>query len=311
MTLEVVDPGLLTSVQDTFGRRRWRHLGVPVGGAADPWSATLANRLAGNPDGAALLEVTLTGATLRLLEGAIVGVSGGLAAAVDGVPLAPDSARAVGRGSVLALSASTGARGYVAIAGGLDVPEVLGSRATDLRTGFGGHHGRPLVAGDRLALGTPRSSPTRWLGRRPPHPGPLRVLWGLHGETLDALLGLAFTVSTQADRTGIRMAEGVDGGGEVPSMGIPLGAVQLPPDGRPIVMLSDRPVTGGYRVPAVVIRADLGRAAQLRTGDAIAFVPVSPEAALEAGRLAEAELDALEPLEERWGDELGWAGSHR
>ena len=311
MTLEVVDPGLLTSVQEPLGRRHWRHLGVPVGGAVDRWSATLANRLAGNRDDAALLETTLTGVTLRFDERAVVGVSGGLAAAVDGIAMAPDSAMTVGAGSVLELSASGGARGYVAVAGGLEVPEVLGSRATDVRTGFGGHHGRPLVAGDRLSAGAPAAGPMRWLGRRPEPTGRLRVVPGPDDELLDALLGRELTVSAQADRTGIRMSEALDGGGETPSMGLPLGAVQLPPDGRAIVMLADRPVTGGYRVPAVVIGADVGRAAQLRTGDAIHFATVSLESAREAWHLAEAELAALEPLEERWGDELGWAGSHR
>ena len=93
-------------------------------------------------------------------------------------------------------------------------------------------------------------------------------------------------------------------------MGLPLGAIQVPPDGRPIVMLADRPVTGGYRVPACVIRADIGRVAQLRTGDALTFASVSADEAREALRQAEAELAALEPLEAAADDELGWAGSH-
>ena len=311
MTLEVVDAGLLTSVQDPVGRRTWRHLGVPVGGAADAWSARLANLLVGNPDAAALLEMTLTGATLRFGEPAIVAVTGGLVAAVDGVRMAPDSARAVRGGSMLSVTVGTGARGYLSIGGGIAVAEVLGSRSTDMRTGFGGHDGRALRAGDRLTTGTPAGRPMRWLGRRPPAQDPIRVLPGPHDDALTAITGRGFTVGAEADRTGVRMHESVPGGGEAPSMGLPLGAVQLPPDGRPIVMLADRPVTGGYRVPAAVIAADVGRSAQLRSGDEVRFASVSISEAVDAWRRAEEELAALEPLDERWDDELGWAGSHR
>ncbi len=311
MTIEVIDPGLLTSVQDPVGRRAWRHLGVPVGGAADAWSARLANRLAGNADDAALLEMTLTGGTFRLHEPALAAIAGGLTASVDGMPLSPDSARSVKGGSVLRVLAGAGCRGYLAVAGGILVDEVLGSRSTDLRTGFGGHQGRALRAGDRLGVGTRSGPPMRWLGRRPASADVLRVVSGLHDEALVALLSRRFTVGAEADRSGVRMEESVDGGGETPSMGLPLGAVQLPPDGRPIVMLADRPVTGGYRVPAVVIGADVSSVAQLRPGDEMRFASVSMDEALDAWRGTEEELAALEPLDERWDDELGWTGSHR
>jgi allophanate hydrolase subunit 2 len=120
-------------------------------------------------------------------------------------------------------------------------------------------------------------------------------------------------IGREADRTGVRL----DGPrlecaiGEVPSMGLPLGAIQVPPDGRPIVMLADRPVTGGYPVPAVVIGADIGRVARLRPGDELRFASVSLEEARSALRRAEEELAALEMLEAPGDDELGWAGSHR
>jgi antagonist of KipI len=310
MTLEVIDPGLQTSVQDPIGRRAWRHLGVPVGGAADAWSARLANRLVGNPDDAALLEMTLTGASLRSAEPALIAVTGGLAASVDALPLPPDAARSVRGGSVLRLSGGRGCRGYLAVAGGIDVDAVLGSRSTDLRTGFGGHAGRALQAGDRLNVGASSGRPMRWLGRHRVTEA-VRVLPGPHDDSLASLLAGTYTVGPQADRAGARMREQIDGGGEAPSMGLPIGAVQLPPDGRPIVMLADRPVTGGYRVPAVVIGADVGAVAQLRPGDRVRFVSVSPDEAIRAWHRAESELAALEPLEERWDDELGWTGSHR
>ncbi len=307
--MEVVDPGPLTSVQDARGRRAWRHLGVPVGGAADAWSARLANLLVGNAEDAALIEMTLSGSTLRFGATATIAVTGGLSATVDGVPVAGASARRVTAGSMLRVTAGPGARGYLAVAGGIDVDAVLGSRSTDVRSGFGGHEGRALRTGDRLATAAATGRPMRWLGRREAA-DVLRVLPGPHADDL-GLVGRAFSVGAEADRTGIRLRERVGGGGEAPSMGMPIGAVQVPPDGRPIVMLADRPVTGGYRVPAVVIGADMGAVAQLRPNDTVRFIPVTMEEAVDAWRRAEMELAALEPLDERWDDELGWTGSHR
>lgn len=308
--IEILEAGALTSVQEPVGRREWRHLGVPVGGAADSWSARLANRMAGNPERSALLEMTLIGPTLRFGEGAVIAVTGSLAAAVDGVPIAPDSVRALRRGAVVTVGSGDGARGYLAVAGGLVVAGVLGSTATDLRTGFGGIGGRALRAGDRLEAGSANGRPMRWIGRRDALGLPVRVLPGPQ-DGLQALLDRPFSVGTEADRTGVRLAEPIANGGEVPSMGLPLGAVQVPPDGRPIIMLADRPVTGGYRVPAIVIGADVGRVAQLRPGDEVQFASVSPEQAREAWVRAEKELAALEPLGAAEDDELGWTGSHR
>jgi allophanate hydrolase subunit 2 len=141
----------------------------------------------------------------------------------------------------------------------------------------------------------------------------VRLVAGPHADSasLGELVERPWRVSDAADRTGVRLLERLDSGGEVASMGLPLGAIQLPPDGRPIIMLADRPVTGGYPVPAVVIRADIGRVAQLRPGDEVAFASVSLEEAHEALRRVEDELAALEPLGEREDDELGWVGSHR
>ena len=311
MTIEVVDPGGLTTVQDTVGRRRWRHLGVPVGGAADAWSARLTNRLVGNPDDLAVLEMTLGGATVRIADAATIAFTGGLTATVDGLPLPPRHPRAVRAGSIVRVGTGTGARGYLAVAGGIDVPPVLGSRSTELRGGFGGHEGRSVRAGDRLSIGISAGAPMRWTGREPAREEPLRVTAGPHPRALHALLAATFTVGAHADRSGVRLTESVAAGGEASSMGLPLGAIQVPPDGRPIVMLADRPVTGGYLVPAVVIRADVGRVAQLRPGDAVRFASVGLEEARAAWRRAEEELAALEPLAAVGDDELGWTGSHR
>jgi 5-oxoprolinase (ATP-hydrolysing) subunit C len=306
--IEILEPGPLTSVQDAFGRLDWRHLGVAVGGAADPWSARLANRLVGNPDGAAVLEVTLGGATIGTDATAWMALTGGLRGSAGGIDLPLHEAWRARAGTAVRIRAAHGARGYLAIGGGLAVPHVLGSASTDLRTGFGGVEGRALRSGDRLDVGAASGSPARWTGASAS--GPIRILPGPHGEGL-AELETDWTVAVEADRTGVRLDGPTIQGGEVPSMGLPLGAIQVPPDGRPIVMLADRPVTGGYRVPACVIRADIGRVGQLRTGDQVRFASVTLEEARDALIRAERELDGLEQLDTAQDDDLSWAGSHR
>ena len=314
MSIEVIEPGFLTSVQDAVGRGAWRHVGVPVGGAADRWNARLANRLVGNTDSSALLEMTLLGPTLRIGRQSRIALTGGLTATLDGMPLGPNVSREVRPGAMLRVGGGDGARGYLAVAGGLAVEPVLGSMATDLRTGFGGHHGRALRAGDVLPVHAPAVGPAlRWTGSWPS--GPIRIVAGPHAERFapDGLTRNAWRVGPAADRTGVRL-EGsplAAGAGEVPTMGVPLGAIQVPPDGRPIVMLADRPVTGGYPVPAIVVGGDVGRVAQLRPGDELRFASVSLEEARSALRRAEDELAALEVVVGPSDDELGWAGSHR
>lgn len=312
--LEVIDPGPLTSVQTPRGRPGWQHFGVPIGGAADPWSARLANRLVGNPEDAPLLEATLAGPTLRFDSATVVAITGApWAATLDGLPLPPNQARPARAGAILKVGSGQGARIYVAVAG-LTVHPVLGSASTDLRTGFGGHDGRSLRVGDRLAVDSRTAQPMRWGGKREPA-GRIRVVPGPHASRFapDALTALPWRVSEAADRTGVRL-EGIGigrGGGsaEVPSLGVPVGAVQIPPDGQPIVMLADGPVTGGYPVPACVIRADAGRVAQLMPGEDVTFAAVSIEEAVEALRQAEADLKDLEAFSLTSDDELGWAGA--
>ena len=310
MSIEVLEPGILTTVQDAFGRRGWRHVGVPVGGAADPWSARLANRLAGNPDDAALLELTVAGPTLRFTEPAVIALAGEMPATLDGLPLQSGVGRAVRAGAQLRVGEGRDARAYLAIGGGLEIEPVLGSASTDLRSGFGGLDGRALRAGDRLSHRASTGPGLRWLGSEAA--GPIRIVAGMHPE-MQGLIEATWNIGQEADRAGARL----DGPhleaaiGDVASMGLPLGAIQLPPEGRPIVMLADRPVTGGYPVPAVVIGADIGRVARLRPGDELRFASVSLEEARSALRRAEEELAALEVLDAPGDDELGWAGSHR
>ena len=313
MTIEVVEPGLLTSVQDAIGRGGWRHVGVPAGGAADAWSARLANRLVGNPDDVPLLEVTLLGPTVRTLDAARVALVGSLDATVDGLPMPAVTARQLRPGSVMQLTDGRDARAYLAFGGGIVVERVLGSASTDLRTGFGGVEGRALRAGDRLEVGpASRTPPRRWQGSE--RTGPVRILEGPHADRalIEALTHAAWQVGHQSDRAGVRLqGPGLPtSGGEIGSIGLPAGAIQVPHDGSPIVALADRPVTGGYPVPAVVIGADIGRVARLRAGDELRFASVSLAEARQALRRAEDELADLETLEAPGTDELGWAGSH-
>ena len=313
--IEVLEAGALTSVQDATGRAGWRHLGVPVGGAADPWSARLANRLVGNDDDAALLEITLVGPTLRFETDTQIAMTGArFDATLDGRPIEPFRSHPVRHGSTLRIGSGDGARAYLALGGGLRIEPVLGSTSTDLRSRFGGHEGRPLAGGDRLALGTATRVTRRWLGLA--DHGPIRIVPGPHADRFatDALVAGTWRVGVAADRTGVRLdgapmnrVTGADP--EVPSTGLPVGAIQVPPDGWPIVMLADRPVTGGYPVPACVIRADVGRVALLQTGDVMRFASVSPEVARAALRQVEDELAAIEDEGPSSGDELGWAGA--
>ncbi len=314
MTIEVLEPGALTTVQDSVGRHGCRHLGVPVGGAADRWSARLANRLVGNAVADAGIEVTMAGPVLRFESPSTIALVGGLDATVDGLPLAPARARAVRAGSVVRIGSGPDARAYLAIAGGVALPRVLGSASTDLRTGFGGYEGRALQAGDRLRVGRPAGGAARWTGAGAE--GPIRIVPGPHADRLAGTTGLTsarWRIGTDADRTGIRL----DGpriealGQEVDSMGMPEGAVQVPPDGRPIVMLADRPVTGGYPVPWVVIAADVSRLARLRPGAEVRFLEVTFDDARAAWAEAERQLTATEPLADDEADAPGgWAGSH-
>jgi biotin-dependent carboxylase-like uncharacterized protein len=324
--IEVLEPGTLTSVQDAAGRIGWRRYGVPVGGAADGPAARLANRLVGNLDDAAVLEATLSGPSLGFEQPSVLALTGAdLDARLNGQHLPPGRSVAVPAGGKLTFGTRrSGARAYIAVAGGLEVPEVLGSRSTDLRTGFGGLDGRALRRGDRMLI-APALRPTpplRLAPKRPDRgePPTLRVLPGPHAErvgrgALDALCAGTWTVAPASDRAGLRLeavARLPAGTGEVPSLGLPLGAIQLPPDGRPILMLADRPVTGGYPVLACVIGADVGHAAQRIPGDVVHFALVDGAEALNAGRQLEVWLDSVAQSggeRDIESDVSGWAGS--
>ncbi|MGA5219196.1 biotin-dependent carboxyltransferase family protein [Streptomyces cinereoruber] len=279
----VVRPGALTTVQD-LGRPGYAHLGVVRSGALDPAAVRLVNRLVGNAEGAAVLETTVDGCAVRARCAVTVAVGGTpCPVRVDGRPAAWGTAVRVAAGSVVEVgTAVRGLRAYVAFGGGIEVEPVLGSRSTDLLSGLGP---APLTRGAVLPLGA--ETAVRGPVDAPPWPGPpdalvLRVRLGPRDDwftpgALRTLATRAYRVSPASNRIGLRLEgpaleRAVTG--ELASEGMVLGAVQVPPDGRPVVFLADHPTTGGYPVVGVVREADLGAAAQAVPGTAVRFVPV-------------------------------------
>ncbi|MEU4351335.1 biotin-dependent carboxyltransferase family protein [Streptomyces sp. NPDC023838] len=279
----VVRAGALTCVQDE-GRPGHAHLGVPRSGALDLPASRLANRLVGNPPGAAILETTLNGCAVRPRRAVTVAVTGApCPVSVDGCPAAWGAPVRVPAGAVLEVGAAVrGVRSYVAFAGGVAVEPVLGSRSTDLLSGLGP---APLTDRAVLPLGRPAGPHARVDAA--PAPGPprelvLRMLPGpradwFTAEAFGALAAGRYRVSSASNRIGLRtegpaLERAVHG--ELPSEGMVWGAVQVPPDGRPVVFLADHPTTGGYPVVGVVAGADLAAAAQAAPGTPLRFAPV-------------------------------------
>jgi biotin-dependent carboxylase-like uncharacterized protein len=299
MNIVVRKPGLLDTVQD-LGRPGYRQMGVPEGGAADRQALIVANRMVGNADGAAGIELTLHGPSLVFPQGGVIALTGArFAARRDGLNLNWDETTVLAAGASLELGrALDGCRGYLAVAGGIELEPVLGSCATFLPGAFGGWDGRALDAGDTLSVGVGR--PVRFArAARPEAEGPLRVVAGpqlgwFAEPALVALFGGTFVVDARSDRAGIRLrGPGLAIGKreELGSQGVLPGAIQVPPDSQPIILGWDGPVTGGYPVIAGVIAADLGRLAQLRPGDRVSFQALDPEAARLAWLDREEALD--------------------
>jgi biotin-dependent carboxylase-like uncharacterized protein len=289
--LEIIRPGPLSLIED-LGRPGLASSGVPRSGAADRGSFLLANQLLGNPDNAAAIECTLGGLTLRAIGELDLVVTGAPAPAkVNRSPVDHGVPMTLAAGQELRLGAPrTGLRSYLAVRGGIDVPAELGSRSTDTLSGLGP---APLAGGDQLPIGTlfAAGSPTRISGDSasgPFDPGQrtltLRVTFGPRHDWFarpaDLLVG-DWLVSQHSNRVGIRLDRPEPGPGqpvlqrnddtELPSEGVTLGAIQLPPSGQPVLFLADHPVTGGYPVLAVLHTADVDRAAQARPGQRLRF----------------------------------------
>ncbi|MBA4138306.1 MAG: KipI antagonist [Opitutus sp.] len=297
--ITVLKPGLLTSVMD-LGRPGYQRHGVVVGGALDRFAARVANTIVGNDENAALLEMAQLGPELRFEVPTVVAwCGGGFEPRVGGEALPRDRAVRVAAGEVLWFGpARSGLRAWLAIAGGIDVPLVLGSRSTYRRAGFGGFHGRTLQAGDQLRLGemsevaqqrlTMAHRASTWSVRpdtlgKPAAAGTVRAMVGPEWEwfTLaaqQAFFSAEWTVTKDADRMGVRLA-----GPELPlvkeremiSEGVNEGIVQVPAGGAPIVLLASRQTVGGYPRLAAVAAVDLGRLAQLAPRQTVRFETIS------------------------------------
>ena len=277
--IRVTAPGLQTTVQD-LGRFGWAHFGISASGAADAFALRAGNLLVGNAENAAALEMTLMGAAFEFETNTVVALTGSEFGA--GLPLwSPVEVKA---GQTLRCGPSqSGARCYLCVRGGIAVPKVMGSASTHVITGVGG---RPLRAGDVLSIGNesirrPRPAPKTIpaLGD-----GPLHVTDGPQAETLaaDELYRSPYTVSEECNRMGLRLRGPAiaTGAGHMLTEGVPLGAVQVPPDGQPIILFVEHQTTGGYPKPANVISADFRRLGQLRPRDQVTFERVTIEQAL-------------------------------
>ena len=280
--LEVLAAGPGATVQDE-GRRGLAHLGVGRSGAADASSAALANRLVGNPPGAALLELTLGGLCVRSAADVLVAVTGAPAPVHVGArPAALYAALRLPAGLPLRIGLpTTGLRTYVAVRGGVAVPPVLGSRSTDALGGLGPAALRP---GDLLPVGPPGAAPSpddglaaaAWTGPAPLRavPGPRADVFGAEGLAL--LASASWVVGPDSDRVGARLQgprllPRPGRTGDAPSEGVVPGSVQVPGSSGPVLLLADAPVTGGYPVIATVVQDDVRLAAQARPGEALRF----------------------------------------
>lgn len=301
---EVLGPGLLTTVKD-LGRGGFARYGVAPSGGSDSFSLRVANLLVGNEESAAVLETLAMGLRLKALSDVRIAVTGGNLTPRRGAEALPMWASLVIRaGEVVAFTGPAGGfRSYIAVAGGIDVPRIMGSRSTNLSSGFGGFEGRALRKGDVLGRGvTPgavrsaeRVFPAEWVPHYPSR-WRLRVIWGpqeeqFSEESRQAFLSGTYGVSPDSDRTGIRLKGPlltVNAGlpESIVSEGVVAGAIQVPGDGQPIILLGET-VSGGYRKIATVIAADLPLLGQIMPGEEVGFAAVSHAEAVRA--LAEIE----------------------
>ncbi len=296
--IEVLKPGLMTTVQDQ-GRWGCQCYGVGIAGAMDSFALAAANRLLGNPEEAAGLEMTLQGPTLKFHRETIFALAGAdLGPKLEGNPIANWTCQLAPAGSILSFSGkASGIRAYLSVSGGIDVPLVMGSKSTYLLGRFGGLEGRPLRAQDHLPIPAPIHDYPKRIGKefpedlRPPYrKNPqIRVVKGPFDEFFSdegkrAFYSTEYTVTPNSDRMGYRLQGDPitrKKQGELITCGLAHGTIQVPPNGQPIILLSDRQTIGGYPIIATVIHADLPLIAQCAPGDKLRFLAVSPDEARE------------------------------
>nr|WP_261487033.1 biotin-dependent carboxyltransferase family protein [Acididesulfobacillus acetoxydans] len=306
-------PGVQSSIQD-LGRPGYGRFGIPPAGAMDPWSLQVTNALLGNPAGAAAVEMTLAGVKARCLAPSVVALGGGEGEYfLNGQRVAPWQSLALSPGDMLDVGGiSRGCRVYLGVHGGIEVPVVLGSRSTYLPASLGGKEGRALRRGDILR-GHPceeKHISRRLLPSLRPvlaDKAELRVLRGLHAaffpaEEWERFLASDYTVTPRSNRMGCRLAgEAVKArsAGNLISDALVTGAIQVPPDGEPIILGVDRQTTGGYPVIAALVTADLAKVGQLPPGQIVRFRAIS---LAEAQELKEKQAKFLRSLS-LWGKE--------
>lgn len=297
MSITVLNPGLLTTVQD-MGRVGYQQFGVSVSGVMDPRATSIANILVGNEEGEAVLECTMMGPQLQFDAPNCIAITGGdLAPTIDGTPIPNYCAVAVQAGQVLRFMApKTGCRAFIAFAGGLDIPVVMGSRSTYMKAKIGGLNGRKLEKGDVIGFRAPKVELKNMKERNlypefvPRKEYTMRVVFGPQDDAftdagIKTFLSEVYTVTPEFDRMGCRL-EGPEvkhkESGDIISDGIAFGAIQIPSSGKPIIMLADRQTTGGYTKIGNVITADFRILGQLKAGDKVRFEKVSIAHAQEA-----------------------------
>lgn len=319
MAIKVRQPGLLTTVQDT-GRIGDYDIGMPPSGAMDVFSYQVGNYLVGNEDGAAGLEITYFGPELEFTRDAVIAVTGAeMPPKVNGEEAPTWEVLAVNEGDVLSFDyLRNGARSYLAVAGGIDVPVFLDSRSTYTLIGLGGHEGRALQEGDELQVGASNGAAER-VGRRVDEDhvpsfgreAELRVIIGLTSyrltkESLETFLNTEWTVTPDADRIGYRYRGGElefvereqpAGAGSDPAnvvdLGYPVGSIQVPGGVEPIVLMNDAVTGGGYATIGTVISVDRDRLAQTKTNDKTRFRSVDLDEALEARALRRRQMEEI------------------
>jgi antagonist of KipI len=308
MGIKISNPGLLTSIQDT-GRVGYQESGISPSGALDQMALKTANLLVNNPVGEAALEMTLMGAVIEFTASNVIAVTGGdFNPVLNQSSLPMYTAVAVNAGDTLTFGvAKTGCRAYLAFSGGLSVPAVMGSKSTNLKCGFGGYQGRALKKGDEIPFAAPvnnlpglsqRTVPVRECGEKSVT---LRVVTGLQADYftqkgMETFFGETYSVTNRSDRMGCTLDGPViehQSKADIISDGIPLGGIQIPSSGKPIIMLSDRQTTGGYAKIGTVLSIDLPLLVQRKMGDQINFEEISVE---QAQKLVRNEMKFLEKM---------------
>jgi antagonist of KipI len=311
--IKCLSSGLLSSIQD-LGRYGYQKYGVIVSGVMDTLSHRLANILVGNDENAPTIEMTLLGSSIRFEEDVLISICGAdLSATINGKAIHLHRPIYVKKGSVLSFGrCRVGCRAYLAVAGGFDVPSVMGSYSTYIRAGIGGYHGRALKAGDKLKIGKPSEtaksimqtlsddyagkgfSETSWsvateLHATRKHQPVIRVMKGRQAtwfseKSFQMFLSESFEISPKSDRMGYRLVGpvlNVETSEDMLSEAVSFGTIQVPPDGQPIILLADRQTTGGYPKIGQVITADLPILAQLKPGEHLRFKEVTQHEALQ------------------------------